>query len=351
MIRKKRNRMKKIFTLVLCGMVVITASAQDIHFSQFYETAILRNPALMGTYKGDYKVVAVYRSQWDAISKPFRTGMISGETRLPVKGQSGDYFTAGILTFFDRAGSIDLQTVGIYPSLSFSKYLSEESRTFITAGFTGGFIQRSFDPSKMTTNLQYESGRHNPILPTGESFSNNRLTNWDLGAGIAVNSAAYEERLTYYAGISSYHFSSPKVSFDQNNTFARLDVKWNISGGGSYRLTDQYGIRAHLNYSRQGVYNEFILGGLLGWKRITNNEADPELSVYGGVFYRFNDAAIPTFKVDYKNLSITTSYDFTISSLRPANNGNGGFEISVMHSGLFNNEKYERSRTICPKPW
>jgi type IX secretion system PorP/SprF family membrane protein len=339
------SRMKKTITLASLFLLAVTSSrAQDIHFSQFYETSILRNPALMGTFVGDYKVAAVYRSQWSSISKPFQTGVISGEARLPVKGQSGDYFTAGLLAYYDKAGSLDLQTIAIYPSLAFTKYMGDGSRTFLTAGFTGGYLQRSFDPSKVTTNSGYQGGQN-------EALANNRVSNWDMGAGLAVNSGAEDNHVTYYAGVSLYHFTRPKRSFISENQIVNLDMKWNVAAGGSYRLSDQYGVQLHLNYARQGVYNEFIGGGLLGWKRVTNNETDPVLAVYGGVFYRMKDAAIPTFKVDYKRMSITASYDFTTSKLRPASNGNGGFEITIAQSGLFANEKYEKSRTLCPKPW
>ena len=343
--------MNKTLTLALCLLAATAAHAQDIHFSQFYETSILRNPALMGTFNGDYKIGAVYRSQWSSISQPFQTGLVHGETRIPVKGESGDYFTAGLLAYYDKAGSIGLQTVAIYPALNFTKYLGDGSRSFISAGFTGGYIQRSFDPGKMTTNAQYINNSWNPDNPTGEHFDDSHISNWDLGAGIAINSAAADEHVTYYAGISGYHFTRPKRSFYSSNEFIKLDVKLNVAAGFSYRLTDQYGVQVHANYQRQGVYNEFIGGGLIGWKRITNNETDPALSLYAGVFYRVSDAAIPTIKVDYKRISITGSYDFTTSKLRAGNGGEGGFEISVMHSGLLNNAKYERARTICPKPW
>ncbi|MEO6833968.1 MAG: PorP/SprF family type IX secretion system membrane protein [Chitinophagaceae bacterium] len=344
---------KIIAVALLCLSLGATGlvNAQDLHFSQFYETDILRNPALMGTFKGDYKIGAVYRSQWSSISKPFQTGLVTAESRLPVKGESGDYFTIGLLAYFDKAGSIDLQTMAIYPAINFTKYLGDGSHTFITAGFTGGYSQRSFDPSKMTTNSQYIGGQYNPDNPTMEGFSDSHISSWDLGAGIGINSGSEDEKTTYYAGISSYHFTRPKQSFNENNQLVKLDIKWNVAAGFSYRLSDQYGIQAHANYQRQGVYNEFIGGGLLGWKRITNNESDAALSLYGGVFYRVSDAAIPTIKVDYKTISITASYDFTTSKLRPANDGNGGFEISVMQSGLFNSDKFVRARTICPKPW
>src|SRR5690554_673893 len=59
------------------------AQAQDVHSSQFYETAILRNPALLGIHKEDYKITGQYRSQWSSISKGFRTGSLQAALRIP----------------------------------------------------------------------------------------------------------------------------------------------------------------------------------------------------------------------------------------------------------------------------
>jgi type IX secretion system PorP/SprF family membrane protein len=343
--------MKKTLTFASLLLLSLNARSQDIHFSQFNETNILRNPAFMGTYPGDYKVGVVYRSQWSTIAKPYQTGVVNAEAKIPVKGESGDYFTVGLLGFYDRAGSIDLQTIGIYPAINFTKYLGDGSRTFVSAGFTGGYLQRSFDRSKVIVGTQY-MGAGQPINPSSsENFANTSITNWDVGAGISVNSSTEDNKMTYYAGVSGYHFTRPGRSFDNGNTIIKLEMKLNVGAGFTYRFSDQYGVQLHANYSRQGVYNEFIGGGLIGWKRITNNETDPPLSIYGGVYYRVKDAAIPTVKVDYKKISIAASYDFTTSKLRPANNGDGGYEITIMHSGLFNSSKYERARTICPKPW
>lgn len=228
--------------------------------------------------------------------------------------------------------------------------MGDGTRTFLSAGFMGGYLQRSFDPAKATFNSQYQ-GSFNPNNPSGENLGNSHISNWDLGAGLAVNSGAEDNHVTYYAGVSGFHFTRPKRSFAAGNELVTLDMKWNIAAGGSCRLTNQYGVQMHLNYARQGVYNEFVGGGLIGWKRVTNNEADPVLAIYGGVFYRVSDAAIPTFKVDYKRISLTASYDFNTSKLRPASGGSGGFELTVIQSGLFDNEKYAKARTLCPKPW
>lgn len=98
-------------------------AAQDIHFSQFYETTILRNPALCGIFSGDYKAALNYRSQWNSISKPFITGQLSLEGRIPVSHESDDFFSVGLLGLYDKAGSIDMKTTAIYPAVNFSKKL------------------------------------------------------------------------------------------------------------------------------------------------------------------------------------------------------------------------------------
>jgi len=52
--------------LALC----FSAGAQDIHFSQFFETPLLRNPALAGIFTGDVRIQAVYRTQWASVTVP-----------------------------------------------------------------------------------------------------------------------------------------------------------------------------------------------------------------------------------------------------------------------------------------
>ena len=70
-----------ILALVILLPVLSRAQA-DIHFSQFYETSILRNPALTGVFANDYKVGVYYRNQWSTITHPYETKLVSGESRF-----------------------------------------------------------------------------------------------------------------------------------------------------------------------------------------------------------------------------------------------------------------------------
>ena len=55
-----RQKLKILF--VICQLLFTSfANAQDIHFSQFFQAPLLRNPSLAGIYTGDIRVQAVYR--------------------------------------------------------------------------------------------------------------------------------------------------------------------------------------------------------------------------------------------------------------------------------------------------
>lgn len=344
---------RKLYLLLiasLTGAIPTTElQAQDIHFSQFYETTILRNPALCGVFNGDYKASVNYRSQWRSISTPYTTAQLSLETRIPVNNESNDFFSAGLLAMYDKAGSINMKTMSIYPAINFSKSLGDAYNSFITAGFTAGYIQRSFDPSKMTTNSQYQQGMYNPSLPTGEEGATPKLNYWDIGGGINFSSGGGENNaFTYFVGVAGYHLIKPKASF-YNSDLVRLETRWNVSAGLNYRINDNWGIIAQASYTMQGESTEIIGGGLISWKNPPQNDEDSPLYVfYLGAFYRNADAVIPVVKLDYKRYSFGISYDINVSNLSTASNFRGGMELSLVKTGLFKDPRWQKSRTVCP---
>src|SRR3982751_342099 len=103
--------MKKNVHIILCG-ILLTLSfqgfAQDIHFSQFFEAPLLRNPALAGLFSGDMRFQAVYRTQWQSVTVPYQTTSLNGEFKMLV-GKSEDYITIGGQILYDKAGSISMR--------------------------------------------------------------------------------------------------------------------------------------------------------------------------------------------------------------------------------------------------
>ncbi|MBS1772853.1 MAG: PorP/SprF family type IX secretion system membrane protein [Bacteroidetes bacterium] len=340
-------RKRYLMSLLMICMVHV-AKAQDIHFSQFYENAIMRNPALTGIFSGDYKAGVNYRTQWSSISVPFQTVLASAESRIAVNRAVGDYLSFGVTATYDHAGSINFNSTQVYPALNFNKAMADGHRSYLSVGFAGGYVQRSFDLSKATFSTQYTGGNYNPVSASGENISNVSMHYYDLGAGMSFNSSIGEARnVNYYLGVGAYHLAKPKQTFAGDNDMLRLDTKFNGNFGVRINMTEQYALTGHLNYSKQGPYREIIGGALLSWRYAT--EAVKGFAVYAGAFVRIKDAVIPTIKMDYDIYSVTMSYDINTSSLRTASNGAGGYELSLFVRGAIKRNTIQGAQVQCPR--
>ena len=123
--------------------------AQDIHFSQFFEAPLLRNPSLAGIYTGDIRVQAVYRDQWNSVTNAYRTGSLDAEFKMPI-GKASDFVTAGMQILYDRAGTIGWTSAHVLPAINYHKSLSADRNRYLSLGFMGGWVNRRFDPSKVS---------------------------------------------------------------------------------------------------------------------------------------------------------------------------------------------------------
>jgi len=349
--RSKGNIARYAAVALLAIMYATSASAQaDIHFSQFYETSILRNPALTGVFEADYKFGAYMRNQWSSISHPYVTALVSGEYRTSVSQSSNDFISFGLLGYHDKAGSIDQKITGVYPAINYNKSISESHNTFLSVGLTGGYLQYSYDPAKATFNNQYLPGSgFNNTNPTGEMLTNAKMNLWDVGAGINFNTSTGENnRSTFVIGVSGYHFMQPKFSYF-NVPGITQNIRWNANLAYSTAVTETIDVVVHSNYAVQATYNELLVGGLVSWTE-RNVSIIPMFTISGGVFYRYNDALIPVIKVRYKNAALGFSYDVNMSTLTPASKMQGAYEITLFIVGKRGNDKSGvLKKTLCPR--
>jgi type IX secretion system PorP/SprF family membrane protein len=343
-----KHILKGLSVGVLLGISAV-GNAQDIHFSQFYENAMLRNPALTGIFTGDYKIGVDYRSQWAAVASPYSTFMASGETRLLVNREVGDYVSFGLVATYDKAGSINFTSAQIYPAVSYNKALEDQHNSYLSVGFTGGYMSRSVDMSKMTFSSQYQNGNFSSMNASGETSNYRSLNNYDLGAGVSLNSSLdMDGKFNYYLGASLYHINHPTQIFSGSQVLIKLPMKWQFSGGFHTSFSESFGLTAHLNYSKQDPYSEFIFGGLLTWRSIPIG-LPSIFAFHFGAFYRNKDAIIPTVKLDYKDISVGFSFDATNSSLATGAAGASATEISLYVRGNYDKKKDPRDPLLCPR--
>lgn len=341
---------KTLQLLLLAGglcLLAYTSRAQDIHLSQFYETPILRNPALAGIFTGDYRVQAVYRNQWNSITVPYQTGAVSGEARFPI-GDHNDYLTGGLQLTYDVAGSAHFRTSQLLPVINYHKSLSDDRDMYLSLGFMAGFTQRQFDPAKATFDNQYNNGVFDPTAPSGETMIKDNYTYLDMATGLSFSSTI-GEAVHWFAGAAFYHFNRPKVSFLQDKTI-ELSEKWEYNAGISAPLGDFGEVILEYNQLKQGIYSEVMAGGLLGYTlQVSEGATTQKNMIYGGFFVRWNDAVIPVVKVELGRYAFGFSYDINVSKLAKATQSFGGYELSMTYQGFFNSESSSSHKLRCPR--
>ena len=342
-------KLKQLLIIACAALAPAAATAQaDIHFSQFYETSMLRNPALTGIFSNDYKVGGYYRNQWSSISSPFVTTLGYGEVRMPIGHTSEDYLSIGLLGYQDKAGSIDQRITAFYPAINYSKSIRPESNTFLSMGLTFGYNQYSFDPSKTTFNNQFQNGFYDPSNPSMENITNAKMSMWDLGAGLNYNtSAGVNNSVTYIIGVSAYHITQPHFSYYPKADITE-NLRLNLNGAVGFDVNPDISTQIQLNYAQQGSYSEAIAGALFTYAQ-TNLTAKPLYAFTLGLLYRYQDAIIPVVRLKYKNSGVGLSYDVNVSTLKEASNLHGGYELTLFISSDFHNRPGVLKKTVCPK--
>jgi type IX secretion system PorP/SprF family membrane protein len=335
--------MKKTIIGILCGLLAsLTTMAQDIHFSQFFEAPLLRNPSLAGIFTGDIRLQAVYRDQWTSVTNAYKTASLNGEYKMPI-GKADDFLTIGMQMLYDRAGTIGWTSTHVLPALNYHKSLSSDKNSYLSLGFMGGMVQRRFDRSKMTTNSQYDGGGD------GETFDKASFTYLDGSVGMSYNAnIGGNPENNYFLGAAFHHFNRPGNSFYRNAKI-ELNPKWVFSGGIRFGVTEYAYMTLQADHTRQGAFTETVAGGMYGLK-LGSDPGNPDYTIHAGAFLRWNDALIPVVKLDYSPFSVAISYDVNISKLKPSSYGRGGIELSVSYIGF--NKKLDRSSlnsVLCPK--
>ena len=337
----------KFYLSFFCLGLCMSAGAQDIHFSQFFETPLLRNPALAGIFTGDVRIQAVYRTQWSSVTTPYQTGSINGEYKRPI-GKANDFLTIGGEILYDKAGTASLTATHILPTLNYHKSLSSETNRYLSLGFMGGWVQRRIDRSKITTNSQYDGTGFNPNAADGETFPKSAYSYFDASVGMSFNSQIGDNTdNNIYLGLAYHHFNkSTKTTFYGNANFEMIP-KWVGSAGLKLNIDEMAFFTLEGDYSSQGPYKETVAGVM--FSRKLENMDDPRYIIHGGGFIRWGDAFIPVLKVEAKPVAISISYDANISQLKSASTGRGGFEISLTYQKFTNSDNSSVDAVRCPK--
>ena len=308
--------------LLLGGMYKLSAQT-DPHFTQNYTYPMYINPAMTGSSDGEYRVSAIYRSQWGSVGNPYRTTGVSFDAR------TNKNIALGLNVMNQAAGDGGFNYFNTYASVAYTgvKFGKDNNHRMVFA-MQGGIINRRIDQSKFKWGEQWNPiTGYNAANPTSESFAANRATTLDIGAGALYYDATPNKKINAFGGLSFFHLNRPSdpIISSQSVELNTIPLRYTVHGGISFTVSDQASIVPHALYMQQGNARETMLGVYV--QRNVNEETD---IMFGG-YYRYKDAVAPFVGIDYRNFIIGLSYDANTSKLGAMTRNVNSFELSLSY--------------------
>lgn len=334
--------MRKEILFLLALFTVLTATAQDPNFSQFFASPLTLNPALTGKFDGQYRVAGNYRNQWPTISNAYTTGTVSFDAGILKNHISEvDQFGVGVMGFTDRSANGALQHNYLSLSTAYHKGLDEDGFNQIGAGFQASYVSKILNVSSLKFGDQLRSDGFTGL--TQESFSKDQLSlsYLDVNAGILYNGTSNGSN-NYYAGVSVYHINRHKETFQAGEYY--LQPRVTFQAGGRIPMGTN-AIHLSAIHSRQTAAVNTVIGGAYALN-LSEDETKP-LNLYLGSWYRVGDALIPYVGLEFGELQLGATYDVNISSLKPASNMRGGAEFSLIY--MRQHRDPTTKKLNCPK--
>ena len=304
--------------LVFVMVTVLTVSAQDPQFSQYYQSPLYLNPGFTGITP-QQRATFNHRIQWPNLPQAFSTFAASYDIWVD-ELKSG----FGLLATTDKMGSAGWRTTNI--SLLYSYKLKITEDIVFSPGLSFGYGINGLDRTKLSLGDGLEYGGVS-LDPSLNAIGNQQY--FDFGAGFLL----YSKSL--WIGGAFGHMNQPNLSL--LNDVTRLPMKVTIHGGARISLIGGLRTSSKVSYLTPSfIYQS--QGGITQLNMGLNYHIDP---VFVGFWYRGKpfeknasgginqDAIILQMGMYLGQMTIGYSYDFNLSGLGTSTGG--AHEISLMY--------------------
>ena len=333
----------KVKIKVLIGLLfsVMINQAQDIHFSMYNLSPLTMNPANTGNYKGDWRIMGNYRSQWKEISKAYNTFSVGGDMNFYPSNQN---VAAGIFLVNDKSGG-NLSVTKVFISGAYHKKIAGFK---LSAGIQPGIVIKSIDFNANTfpNQLNWGTGNFDNTLPNNEPFIKQRVVYFDLNAGFNISKRI--KKFEPEIGGSFFHLTNPNESFYTNGN--KLTVRQIYFASLRYYINDKIAVVPNTIVNITTKANDWIFG--LNLEYTLNKNVFFENKVFAGFMWRkgvkrISDAAIINAGVKFNNYTIGFSYDINVSSLKTSTGSKGAYEIALIYTGK--NTRIHKKQIPCDR--
>lgn len=303
---------------------------QDIHFTQLDVNPVLYNPAYCGFFDGTGRFGLAYRNQWATVSIPFQTIAATGEVSLSRSRYHRNGFNIGFVAYSDRAGSLSYGSTSGTLMLSYFKAFGRNS-TLLSIGIEGGYGRTGYDISNaIFQDPGDELALYHVNIPT-------------MGAGVAL---FVQPNDLYHIkfGFSAHNLNRPNISYmGLDDTY--LERRYNFYGRAEYRAWPNVALQPLAACQLQKNNTEVLTGMDAKW--FLNESANDYLTLSWGLHYRWLDALLLAFTIEYNSFVLALNYDANLSKLTPASYSVGAFEFQLIYR-LINQGKISHKALPCP---
>ena len=342
--------MRGLKTILVLGCIITMGmsdvAGQDLHFSQWFNTPLLTNPANTGFIPdADYRLGANYRDQWSAVmSAPYRTMSIWGDAQVFRNRIENGWMGLGGVILRDDAGASTLTSTSVYGSVAYHQMLGFAS--LLTFGANAGWVNKRINTSNLKFPDQFDGKFFNNTLPTSVIIDHPADNYLDIQLG--MNYAYFPTNKMYLnGGFSIQHINRPKESFfntDPVGFDSRISPRYTGFVNASVKVNEQVIVNPMGYYSQMAGASETVIG--LNAQFNLQDEGDQQ--VIGGVYMRTGDAIIPMIGFVYKNIRLTFTYDVTTSALKHYDGGHGAWEFALLNQGFYTQYNGDKRQSLCP---
>ncbi|HNP18577.1 MAG TPA: type IX secretion system membrane protein PorP/SprF [Fulvivirga sp.] len=314
--------MKHIIISISLIIQCLISFGQDPQFSQYYAAPLYLNPAFTGT-GSDHRFIANYRNQWPNLANGFVSFAFSYDYNL-AHLKSG----IGLMATVDKAGSANLTSTTINFLYSYKVQLG--NKWVITPGLSFGYGNRNIDFNKLVFGDQLDFQSDGQVPTSDLSLGSMGSANYfDFGAGILI----YNK--TFWAGFSAAHINEPNRSLLEEESV--IPMKTSIHAGvriplyhGAFKRDRTSSIAPSFIYKNQGEFDQLDVGLHFLYEPIMIGLWYRGIPIEQNVNDKVShDAVVIILGMQFEQMEIGYSYDFTVSELGAISGG--AHEVSLLY--------------------
>ncbi len=337
----RRNILYSLLCIVIFFGINSSVKAQDLHYSQFYNSPMNVNPALTGVFNGDHRFVGSLRDQWRFVPVPWFTFSGAYDQKLHIGVTEKSFWSAGANFNYDSQGDSRINLATLNLTGSYNRIINPNN--VITGGLLLGYSTRGFSVTDLTWDKQWDGNTFDVTTGSGENFDATRVSFLETAAGINYRWQK-TNRTKLDVGLGVFHLIEPSVSYYAGDT-EKLPRRYNVMALGNIQLLDAVDLQMHGLYQRQEEYSELVIGAL--GKFFVNQKRGKETQIHLGFGYRTSGSLIPTFAIDYRGVYVSFSYDADVTNFNDlADSNRGGPEFHVRY--IIKHVKQMKKFKVCP---